>query len=517
MPPNSGTQIYGDFNVNPASNTLRGGFGKLKLASNMELSAAYDANPLNAAKVATSQNHLSVSSAKDLALAAVAGNVGVTASGNFTTNSVNNTSVSSGIHSHTATGAVSLKSVQGSVSITAPFVDQMVSVNAPQVSLVAGADGLALSASGTGVSISAFAGVAQLLALGDAAKITSSTKAADVKGYTDCTVTADTGDVLVTASAAGKAITLSSDVVNIGKTASSVTNIVGDLQVQGTTTTVNSTQLTVADNLITVNSAPAATGRNGGVLFERHFTDIAGTSTVAHTTALSGSFAVAGKTIAVADAGPAAIGWVVKVTEGAKVYTSRVKAVATNSLLMLDAAVEAFTTASVVELYKTTASALIFDEATQVFKLGYTLSGPNAVAPVISEYADLQVKDLIVQGNVLAAQGFATPGFATMDFSIADNHQVPKTLGLRNRGAYDLLVESVLDGGFCGTWRIVKSKSNTDSFLAVGTVLASEDSDEQLEISWPSGGSPSLHFSTPKTGGTGLTDIAYKVKYLSVF
>ena len=286
MPPNSGTQIYGDFNVNPASNTLRGGFGKLKLASNMELSAAYDANPLNAAKVATSQNHLSVSSAKDLALAAVAGNVGVTASGNFTTNSVNNTSVSSGIHSHTATGAVSLKSVQGSVSITAPFVDQMVSVNAPQVSLVAGADGLALSASGTGVSISAFAGVAQLLALGDAAKLTSGTKAANVQGYTDCTLTADTGDVLITATAAGKAVTLSSDVVNIGKSATSVTNIVGDLQVQDTTTTVHSEQLTVAYNLITVNSAPASTGRNGGVLFERHFTDITSSSLVEHTTAL---------------------------------------------------------------------------------------------------------------------------------------------------------------------------------------------------------------------------------------
>jgi len=156
--------------------------------------------------------------------------------------------------------------------------------------------------------------------------------------------------------------------------------ISGDLTVSGTTTTVSSTVTSIADNLIVVNSGPAASGYDGGLLVARHQTDI-----VADTAAESGiAQAGSGTTITLANTANATdsyyVGWYIVTTGGTgsgqtKVITAYVGAtkVATVSTWLVNP--DATTT---YDLFSRSKVSVYYDESQDVWTYGFTNSDPGA-------------------------------------------------------------------------------------------------------------------------------------------
>jgi hypothetical protein len=410
---------------------------------------------------------------------------------------------------------VDISTSANDIILNAPFAGKKIALASPLVDIQAGAQGFSAYASGSGVALTAGSGQAQLLAMTGAARVVSGSSTATVQGYSNANISADTGHVVLTALTAGKSVSAVADVVTLGKDGSSTVNIVGNLVVSGATTTVSSTEMTVADNLLTLNAGPAATGRYPGILMERHNADVAAHDIEVTTTALSVAASVDALVCTVVAHGAAAKGWVIAFSEGANKHSTTVVSIVGEVVTFAVKLPFLFTTATVVKFFKTTASALIYDELQQAFILGYTVSDRTATAPAISQYADLMVKNLNVQGAIVTSD-VSAPGFALYEIKLKDNVTTPVNTGLRYRGAYEIIVESASQTGACASWRIMKSSAASASFVATGTSIESEDSDEKLQISWPAGQAPQLFHEVVKTGGSGV-DLVYKIRYLSCF
>jgi hypothetical protein len=228
---------------------------------------------------------------------------------------------------------------------------------------------------------------------------------------------------------------LTSDNVNIsalGKETNVKGNctVAGNFTVQGTTTQVNTEQITVKDNLMVLNSA-SQVGRDAGILFKRNDADATADTT-----------------------------------------------------------------------------AMYWSEADQEFVFASTDSAHDALTVTKKDLKTVHAKNFI-------GDAIEMPGFKTVTFNLKDNDSVVYEFnGLKTRGCYEFIIESVLDNGAVYNYKICKSKATTDEYVAFGIHQAAE-SYEEISIKWEATKPPAVYHKVTKNGGSGA-DVAYVAKYISV-
>ena len=202
--------------------------------------------------------------------------------------------------------------------------------------------------------------------------------------------------------------------------------VVGDLEVKGTTTSINTTEILIKDNLMVLNSA-SQIAKDCGFLFNRNGAD---------------------------------------------------------------------------------ATSMYWSEANKEFVFASTLSLNNTSNVTTKELQTVRAKNFV-------GDSVEMPGFKTVNFNLKDNDSVVyEFTGLKTRGCYEFIIESVADNGAVYNYKICKSKSTLDEYVAFG-IHQSSDSNEEIIVKWDANKVPSVYHKVLKTGGTGA-NIAYICKYISV-
>lgn len=237
--------------------------------------------------------------------------------------------------------------------------------------------------------------------------------------------------------------TISSVPITIGHSVSEVTvgdnlTIVGDLTVNGTTTTVNSTVVTIEDNALIVNSLPSAMS-DGGLLVRRYQTPNnsgTGGQVVLDVADISSSFQSGSSTpgTLVLNSGSSGVndyykGWWVKITSGTgnnqvrrintyngTTKTATIYITADNTATFLDGLdlVTAPSSGDSYNLYSGTHSGAFYDDTNDEWVLGKVPYDSGAGVFPLVDYQDLHVKNLTVTSVV----GFVTnPSISTSNLT----------------------------------------------------------------------------------------------------
>ena len=296
MPPAIANAIQGDTAFLAADDPVKNGYGAISVASNIELTAAA-ATPQY---LRTAASDLNVSAAKGLSLTASAGPLALSSTAQaVTVGGTSATVTTSGKQAFnaggafeaqaaapsflktsagdlelratgpaaklyaTGVGAVTVGSSADSLYLQASTVGQSVKVQADKFEVAAAANGILVSTTGE-LRLNSTAGSAFVTALAGTATVLA---------RDEVIVSSNTGDTTVGAWDPAKSVKVLARSVMIGDGAASTTTVVGNLVVQGATTSVNTTNTTVKDNLLSLNTAPVAAGRSPGLIFERHATD----------------------------------------------------------------------------------------------------------------------------------------------------------------------------------------------------------------------------------------------------
>jgi trimeric autotransporter adhesin len=187
--------------------------------------------------------------------------------------------------------------------------------------------------------------------------------------------------------------------------------VTGDLIVNGTTTTVNSTTVSISDNAIILNSGPINSGNDSGILNQRYQIDndlgqgdvVSGGEIPAESYTLVSATST---TVVLSTSASASDGhydnWWVKITSGAgedqvRSITGYVGATRTATVS------SAFTTTpsggDTIELYNLSYSMMVWKEGQKEFVVGFTDYNNAGVADIV-KYADLSVSKETVRSTV---------------------------------------------------------------------------------------------------------------------
>ena len=463
MPPNAGSQVFGDLTLASAANPTRHGKGKLSVPSDVLLTSAADTPQVLKSTLAD----LSVSSAKNLTVSALAGNLNLVASEyNVTTAAVNATSTLAGKDvvnaalglEHLGAGSSFVRTSAGALDVAAQAGTLTASgYTSAKLSSATGDVFLEATAAGKMINLKAptlnvDASTVTMLAGGNYS-LTSTTGYAATQAANDVRFSSTSGDISATVTDDSKKFLAVAKNVSLGKdiTSTTVTNghltVKGNLTVSGTTTAIDTINMTVKDNLIQLTSAPGLAGRFPGLIMARHATD--------HLNVVGDASA-----------------------------------------------------------------AFVFDEAVDRFKLGYTGDSAESGTLALSRAADLQVEKLycsdVVASNFRATSITVPGSFATKEFSINGNSLVaviPEPT-LAHYGSYDMIVVGP-DGGSHGSWRISKSASASASFVSIGAAIQGETQDELISVDWPANSPPVFKHAITKTNAD-IAPILYKLRYLTI-
>ncbi len=183
--------------------------------------------------------------------------------------------------------------------------------------------------------------------------------------------------------------------------------VTGDLTVSGTTTTIDSATLTIDDNMIVVNSGPAAS-KDAGIIVHRYEDDIIADAAAASGTAQAG----AASTITLAAGADATDdyynGWYVELTGGTG--SGQVKKITDYVGSTKVATVEGTWTTnpdatSTYDLFNHPFVGLMYDESADQFALMATCCDPTTSTVMIQDYIDLHVSALSTVESVNVASG----------------------------------------------------------------------------------------------------------------
>ena len=184
--------------------------------------------------------------------------------------------------------------------------------------------------------------------------------------------------------------------------------VLGNLNITGTTTTFNSTNVTISDNVIELNSGPIGVGFDSGLILMRYQNDnSAGTGDVVNDTAkLTFTLVSATSTTITLPSGADATngyynGWWIKITSGSAINQVReiVSYVGSTRVATLDAAFTITPSADNISLYNKHHSLILWNESLKRFVLGYTATDNLATTFNISDYADLAINKLSLDSN----------------------------------------------------------------------------------------------------------------------
>jgi len=329
--------------------------------------------------------------------------------------------------------------------------------------------------------------------------------------------------------------------VNIGTT-NSTTTIYGSLDVRGSTTTYQSTVVTIADNILELNSAPSGIA-DAGVAIKRYqlANDTCLGAVVGDTPEISGtaqSGSIGAITLSAADTEPDNFynGYWIKIISGTG--TCQVRRIKTYNSLTKVATI--YTTAdqtgvlnsptpaeglnwttipditSVYGLYPCHYIASIWDESLKEFALvcSNMVSGDSTIP--IAHYIDLHVNNIIA--NALTVNNInGTTADTQTTFNLTDNSTTPIVLSAFpiNYGIYIVLIKPTTATATRCYGVFVMGRLNGAGACGQVTRLISVrgTSQEQLDISWAAGSNPQV-FYRPAPGVAGTTN--YTVKIISV-
>lgn len=327
--------------------------------------------------------------------------------------------------------------------------------------------------------------------------------------------------------------------VKIG-TVNSTTTIMGNLDVKGVTTTIESKVLTVDDNIIVVNNAPSGTS-DGGLAIKRYqyANDIGAGDVVADTPDHSGTVQNGGNTATTFTLDTAANsvdnyynGWWVKFNSGTgsgqvrriKSYDGSLKNAtlyATSDQSELITPIEGLDfvtipdTTSTYSLYPCHFVMNIWDESRDEFAFVCSNNNPSEqITP--SHYSDLHINDL--QANGLYAN--------TINDSLAD---ITTTVSLDDGTTIPVPITSFPNK--YGIYQVyIKPLNNTTrahAIFVIGRINVSSTPGtsnrimsvkgaqyEQLDIQWRADEYPELYYRPKPIGGSGVT--VYKIKIVSL-
>ena len=156
----------------------------------------------------------------------------------------------------------------------------------------------------------------------------------------------------------------------------------------------------------------------------------------------------------------------------------------------------------------TDATSMYWSEADKEFVFASTLSAHDAETVITKDLQTVRAKNFV-------GDAIEMPGFKTVTFNLKDNDAVAYEFpGLKTRGCYEFIIESVVDNGAVYNYKICKSKATLDEYVAFG-IHQSADSNEEITIKWDANKPPAVYHKVLKTGGSGV-NIAYVCKYISV-
>ncbi len=185
--------------------------------------------------------------------------------------------------------------------------------------------------------------------------------------------------------------------------------ITGNLTVSGTTTTVNTETITVADNTITVNSGPSGSGKDGGLLVQRYQIDNnAGTGDVVsdiakYTTTIASTSDLSHITLAT---GASAVDnyyndWWIKITSGAANNNVR-KVIAYNGTTKVATLSSDLSTApatdDTISMFSKTFPTFIWQEASKKFIMTFAPIDSSTTINT-QDYADIGVSNATINAT----------------------------------------------------------------------------------------------------------------------
>lgn len=373
----------------------------------------------------------------------------------------------------------------------------------------------------------------------DAVRITTTTNSGGIYIMGQGTVQIDSSD---TTNGVQIATNTANTPVYIG-TPNSTTTIYGNLDVKGVTTTVESTVVTINDNMMIVNNAPSGTS-DGGLAIKRYqaandggFGDV-----VADVPDGTGTVQAGGNTVTTVhlDASASNVdnyyaGWWIRITGGTgqdQVRRIRSYSGSTRTATLYSTAdqtgvlnnpvpVEGMDFATIPDVTSTYALypcefvMMIWDESHNEFAFVCSGLDPSATTQ-FAHYSDLHINDLVANGiTVNTINGSSAD--VTLTVTLNNNSTTPVTItGFPyTYGVYTVYVKPIGDDS---RTHAIFTIGRVDSVSVPGTVVrllsAKGVYNDQLDMQWPTNSLPQLLYRPYPNGIGGTT--TFKLKIVSL-
>jgi hypothetical protein len=324
-------------------------------------------------------------------------------------------------------------------------------------------------------------------------------------------------------------------------TPSSTTTVYGDLNVRGVTTTINSTVVTVDDNILVLNNAPSGTS-DGGLAIKRYqnANDVGTGDVVIDTPEESGTCQNSGNSTTTIQLDMTASntndfykGWWIKITSGTGAnQVRRIKAYDGSTKIASIFSSADQTTSNVVpvegmdfstildgtstySLYPCHYVMNIWDESNNEFALVCSGTDP-ADAVSIAHYADLHVNDLTA--NALIANTInGSLADITSSVILNNSSSVPVTMSgfPNNYGIYLVFIKPATDTLRAhAIFMIGRVDAPSIPGTVIRTISVKGSLNDQLDMQWPANSMPQLFYRPFPNGLGGST--TYKVKIVSL-
>lgn len=324
-------------------------------------------------------------------------------------------------------------------------------------------------------------------------------------------------------------------------TPNSTTTIYGNLDVKGTTTTIQSNIVTIDDNIIIVNNAPSGTA-NGGVAVKRYqyANDGAFGDVVMDTPDEIGMVQNGSNTITTVHLSIAAnnidnyyAGWWIKITNGQgkdqvrriKSYVGSTKVATIYStsdqitLLANPTPVEGMDFSTILNdtseyaLYPCEFVMMIWDEAANEFSL---VCNPTDNADTAVHYSDLHINNLIANG---ITTNTINGSLADITFTITLNNNSSSPVSMlnfpNNYGIYMVYIKPLSE---TSRTHAIFMIGRVDAINITGTVVRLMSVkgvyNDQLDIQWPANDYPQLLYRPYPNGIGGSTQFKVKISSL---
>jgi hypothetical protein len=326
-------------------------------------------------------------------------------------------------------------------------------------------------------------------------------------------------------------------------TSNSTTTIYGDLDVKGVTTTVESTVVTINDNIITVNNAPSGTS-DGGLSVKRYQTanDSAFGDVVSDTPDHSGTIQNGSNTLTTAHLSLSANstddyynGWWIKVTSGTganqvrriKSYTGSTRIITIYStsdqtgILGNPIPTEGMDFSTILDntstysLYPCHFVMMIWDESVDEFAFVCSSQHPSENTSIV-HYSDLHINNLTASDITINSINGSQADITTY-ITLNNNSTTPVIISdfPNTHGIYLLFIKPSTDTARThGIFMIGK----VDGVGVPGTVIrlisVKGMHNDQLDVQWPNDALPQLLYRPYPNGIGGSTQ--YKIKIVSL-